>query len=74
MAKIRDVLKHVSVEVASRKRKCHRDSKHTISGGTSCLVIKEGMMAGSKNYCSTCAVEILTVAEAKLLQLGRGIA
>lgn len=62
----RDILKHVSVEVALAKRICHRDRKnHAIAKGQKCLVISEGSYGGSKNYCVACGVEILAAAGAR---------
>ena len=48
----RDVLKHVCVEIAERRRKCHRDKNHSISKGEKCLVVVDGSFGGSKNYDS----------------------
>ena len=63
MAKTRQVLKAVSVEQASRKRKCHHSGgKHRIAGGDRCLVVKEPD-GGRKNYCVDCGNAILEVAE-----------
>lgn len=70
----RDILKHVQVETAARKRKCHRNKKHFVSKGEPCLVIKEGAFAGSKNYCVECAMEIINAANSKLLSLDGGLA
>ena len=63
MAAVRHVLKHVAVEQAKRRRKCHRKpGKHSIAQGESCLVIKDEATMGSKNYCLKCATEILDLA------------
>jgi hypothetical protein len=69
----RDILKHVSVEIAKARRKCYRDRSHQIAKGERCLVIREGSFGGSKNYCSVCAAAILTAAESKQAALRRGI-
>lgn len=61
----RDLLKHVSVEVAERRRKCHRDKDHSISTGERCLVVAEGSFGGAKNYCSRCAGPILSAVATK---------
>lgn len=66
MAKTRDILTHVSVEIASKKRKCHRNAKHAVAQHEPCLVIKTGAYNARKNYCLHCADEILTKAEEKL--------
>jgi hypothetical protein len=64
-------LKHVSVERAKAQRKCHRDGTHRIGKGERCLVVKEGTLAGSKNYCGICAVAILAAAAQKHAVLAR---
>ncbi len=61
----RDVLKHVCVERAERRRKCHRDKTHSISKGEKCLVVAEGSFGGAKNYCTRCAGPILSAIAAK---------
>lgn len=65
MSKIRDILKHVSVERAQRKRTCHRSSKD-ITMGESCLVIKTGPMNSPQSYKSDSAKAILDSAWTKL--------
>lgn len=67
MAKVRDVLVHVLVETASRQRKCHRSKSHAVKAGEKCLVVRQGL--GSKNYCKTCATEILAVARERLSEI-----
>jgi hypothetical protein len=66
MAQIRDIVIHVSSDVASRKRKCHRSKKHSIPGSYLFLSVRESNGLGSKNYCSVCANEILSQAIKKL--------
>jgi hypothetical protein len=67
MAKVRDVLVHVEVEVALRVRICHHNRKeHTIAKGNVCLAIHDSD-GGRRNYCGVCAREILTKAKTKLL-------
>lgn len=70
MPKVRDVLTHVAVETAKRKRICHREKKegYSIEGGTRCLVIKDAT-GGAKNYCPDHAKEILDAAETRLSSL-----
>jgi hypothetical protein len=69
MAKTRDIVTHVSVEVAERKRICHHKPKeHSISGGESCLVIKDSATLGRKNYCTLCAPAILAKAKARIAE------
>ena len=66
MAKVRDILVHVDVEVAVRQRICHHNRKeHTIHKGVACLAIHDAG-GGRKNYCGLCAQEILTKAKTKL--------
>jgi hypothetical protein len=68
MPKVKQVLKHVGVETAQRKRKCYwKPTKHVIAAGDDCLVISE---AGTKrNYCPECAEPILDAAEDDLDRL-----
>jgi hypothetical protein len=63
--KIRSILKHVVVERAAGKRKCHRDAKHAIAAGTDSLAIYDDL-GGRKNYCSKCAEPILDQADSDL--------
>lgn len=69
MPKIRDVLIPLSIEIAQKKRKCHRNDKHSIEKNETCLVIKTGPYNARKNYCLSCADEILTKASTKLCDL-----
>lgn len=69
----RDILKHVSVEIAKARRRCYRDQDHQIVKGERCLVIREGSFGGSKNYCCACAAAILAAAELKQAALRRDI-
>lgn len=74
MAKVRQVLKHVAVEVAARKRICHRAAgKHFVPAGGACLVIKEGAQMGKKNYCVDCARAIVEQAQADLNEIKEGL-
>lgn len=60
MPQIRRVLGACTVETAKRRRVCHRDRRrHSIEQGTLCLVIKDPVTGGSKNYCPQCALAIL---------------
>jgi hypothetical protein len=73
MAQVRDVLGHVVVEEAQRRRVCHRKRKaHAIEKGQSCLVISDEN-GGSKNYCVVCASEILKKARASLASFASGL-
>lgn len=67
MAKTRDILKHVDVEVAKRSRKCHRSGgKHVISEGEAHLAVQLGSFLARKNYCAECARAILDLAHSRL--------
>jgi hypothetical protein len=73
MAKTRRVLKALSVERASRKRKCHHSGgKHGIAGGDRCLVVNEPD-GGKKNYCVECGNAILEVADDALATLRQSL-
>ena len=39
MAAVKNILKHVSAEVAGRRRKCYRKKAHVILKGDPCLVV-----------------------------------
>ena len=68
MPKIRDILVHVSVEVAVKKRKCHRSGgKHSVLAGEPCLVVRKEL--GRKNYCRECSAPILEQAGIRLTKL-----
>lgn len=69
MPKVREVLGHVSVETAERRRVCHRNREHTIAKDEACLVIREPASSGSKNYCRVCAGPILAQAAQDLADL-----
>lgn len=69
MAQIRDVLVHVKVETAAKKRKCHRTASHSVAAGTKCLVIKNSGGLSHKNYCPACAKPILDRAKQRLASL-----
>ena len=67
MPRIRDILVHVSVEVAVKKRKCHRSGgKHDVLAGEFCLVVREGLRR--KNYCRECSAPILERAGIRLTE------
>ena len=70
MPRVRDILVHVSVEIAKKRRKCHRSGgKHCVLAGESCLVVKEGL--NRKNYCRACAAKIIERANSRLAELQR---
>lgn len=67
MAKIRDLLVHVSAERAKGLRKCSRNKKkHQIQKGEICLCVKSGPRNRPMSYCAACAEEMLKIADAKL--------
>ena len=69
MGAIRDIIIHVDVEVAARRRTCHHNRQdHCIVLGQKCLVVRDSD-GGRKNYCPLCAMEILRKAERKLAAL-----
>jgi len=60
MPAVRKVLGNCGVEEAQRRRVCHRNrNQHVIPRGAVCLVIKDPVSGGSKNYCGVCALAIL---------------
>ena len=69
MAKVRDLLVHVKVETAKRRRKCRRNKRHSILRGHVCLVVVESPPKRYRNYCTVCATDILAQASAKLARL-----
>ena len=72
MPRVRNILGHVSVEVAARKRRCHRSGgTHGILVGDACLVVKDGL--NRKNYCRECSAEILTLAGIRLAHLSAAV-
>src|SRR5579859_6187005 len=71
MPKIRRIVGHVEVEVALKKRKCHRGQGHVIERGEACLAIYDGPRGARKNYCGSCAGPILAAAREDLAHLER---
>jgi hypothetical protein len=70
MAQTRDILIHVSVGTAIRRRKCHHSrGKHHIVSGERFLMIREGSGLGSKNYCKVCAAPMLAAAKEKFVSI-----
>lgn len=69
MPAIKNVMKHLSTEVAGRRRKCYRQpAKHAILKGELCLVVKDGPQS-HRTYCGTCAAQILSLAQDHLTDL-----
>ena len=73
MPSIRDILVHVSVETVPGHRKCHRQRSHIIPEGSVCLVVRDPVTGGYKNYCPECAAPMLDEAGAKVEEFRRGI-
>ena len=73
MAAVRDIIAHIAVEAAQRRRICHHNRKqHGVTAGQSCLVIADAQ-GGKKNYCKECAIDILAKAKVKISALEREI-
>jgi hypothetical protein len=68
MPKVRDILIHVHVDTALRRRICKR-SGHAIAKGQHCLVVKTGPMRSPYPYDAESAQQILNAAWKKLLTL-----
>lgn len=68
MPAVKDILKHVSAEVAGKRRKCHRKRAHVILKGETCLVVRDGPQ-NQTTYCAVCASEILAKADTSLADL-----
>ncbi|NLS11183.1 hypothetical protein HGQ17_14490 [Nesterenkonia sp. MY13] len=68
MAAVKNILKHVSPEIAGRRRKCYRKKAHVILKGEPCLVVHDGPQSQT-TYCTVCASEILTKANGALANL-----
>lgn len=74
MAKVREIIGHVSVVTAKGRRICHRNRRsHSIAKGEQCLVIREPSSSGSKNYCAVCAAAILDRATRDLSALRKAL-
>ena len=73
MPAVRQLLRHVNIETAAGKRKCHRkQNEHKILKGDVCLVIR-GADSTAKNYCVECALPILEQARDDLNALAAGL-
>ncbi len=70
MAAVKNILKHVSSDVAGRRRKCYRKDTHVILKGDPCLVVRDGPQNQS-TYCTVCASDILAKASEALGDLQR---
>ena len=72
MPKVRNVIKHLSIEKAAGKRKCHTNSAHTIAIGERHLaqVVQSGQR---ENICKECAGKVFDEAEAHLAALRKDL-
>lgn len=68
MPAVKDILKHVRVDVAGKRRKRNRKRDHVIAKGDACLVVRDGAQRQS-TYCTTCAADILAKADSSLKDL-----
>jgi len=68
MPAVKDILKHVSADVAGRRRKCNRKRDHAIAKGDPCLVVRDAAQRQT-TYCAVCAADILAKAERSLTDL-----
>lgn len=73
MPQLKNVLKHVTIETASRRRRCHRNEAHAIQKGQPCLVVREGEYNSGRNYCPECAAPMLNLAEEAIEHLRQGL-
>lgn len=74
MARVKNVLRHVKVETAKARRKCHRkQNEHSITKGQVCLVVTDAGSGGKRNYCDECAGEILDLANETLAQIRQAL-
>lgn len=70
MPKSRNVLKHVTVEQAARRRDCGASrGMHHISKGELCIVVRGAMRNDKRSYCFACGTAILDRAALELQQL-----
>jgi hypothetical protein len=74
MAQVKRLLLHVAVELAERRRTCHRNRrKHVITTGMACLAVFEGPRGTRRNYCPECALPILRLAQEDVTALVRAL-
>lgn len=62
MPPVKRLLKDTSVETAQRRRICHGNRKQSIAKGEKCLVVKDPVSGGKRNYNAECAKKILKAA------------
>ena len=63
---IKSLLKNAYIDRAAGRRKCHRDSKHSIERDELHLAVKDPSAGGRRNYCRECARPILNRAQEDL--------
>lgn len=56
MAKIRQLLKHVSIGRAPKVQTCQRNAGHQIAAGDWCVLIRDEGMPYKRVYCRDCAL------------------
>lgn len=71
MAAVRDILRHIAIEIGDKRRKCHRKRTHSIPAGQCHLAVYEGPRRARKNYCPICAKEILDLASKQFEKIHR---
>jgi hypothetical protein len=64
MPATRNILKHIKVEIARERRKCHASKAHSIQTGEKHLAVYEA--TGRQNICLQCARPVLNIAAAHL--------
>ena len=67
MPKVRNVAKHLSIEVAKDSRMCHTNGNHTILPGEKHLA--QNAKGARENICLVCAGDVLRVAEEHIHKL-----
>ncbi len=69
MARVRHVIRHVTVEFANGERGCKRNRNHRIPVGNPCLVIQDPGGPFKKCYCQECALPILRLIASDLREI-----
>ncbi len=66
---IKSLLKDSCIDQAAGRRKCHRDSKHSIEKDELHLAVKDPATGGRRNYCRKCARPMLDKAQEELNEI-----
>lgn len=66
MPKVRNIMSHVIVTIATRPRTCRRKNSHAIRAGEPYLVVHTGPTNLRLEYCPECAKEIVARATGRL--------